>query len=201
MDVWPGRPFPLGATYDGAGTNFSLFSEVAEQVDLCLFDDADQEIRVALPETTGFCWHGYLPGVGPGQRYGFRVHGPYDPGRGLRCNPAKLLLDPYAKSMAGDVDGTRPRTRTRSEATMSRAATSIRSTCVPKSIVTNPYFDWRGDAHLGRPWHDTVIYELHVKGFTATHPDIPAELRGTYAGLAHPAAIEHLRRSGSPRSS
>ena len=193
---WPGSPFPLGATYDGAGTNFSLFSESAERVELCLFDPDGWERRLELTEVTAFCWHGYLSGVGPGQRYGYRVHGPYDPARGVRAIPAKLLLDPYAKAVDGEVDwgpalypyplGGDPWTRDDTDS----------SCCMPKAVVTNPFFDWGHDRPPRTPWHETVLYELHVKGFTAAHPQIPPELRGTYAGLAHPAAIEHLQRLG-----
>jgi isoamylase len=196
MEVWPGQPFPLGASYDGAGTNFSLFSEAAERVDLCLFDEAGEETRVRLPEMTAFCWHGYLPGVGPGQRYGFRVDGPYDPARGLRCNPAKLLIDPYGKALAGQVQwdpAVYPYPLGGAEENRNDADSGR---YMPKAVVTNPYFDWRGDARPHRPWHETVVYELHVKGFTARHPGVPEELRGTYAGLAHPAAIEHLHHLG-----
>jgi glycogen operon protein len=196
MEIWPGGPFPLGATYDGSGTNFSVFSELAERVELCLLDEAGQETRIGLTEMDAFCWHGYLPGVGPGQRYGFRVHGPYDPAQGLRCNPAKLLLDPYAKAVEGQVQwdpavypyviGGDDLDRNDDDS----------APFVPRSVVTSPYFDWGHDYPLRRPWHETVLYEVHVKGFTARHPKVPAELRGTYAGLAHPAAIEHLTQLG-----
>jgi isoamylase len=196
MEVWPGQPFPLGATYDGAGTNFSLFSEAAERVELCLFDESDHETRLTLPEMTQLCWHGYLPGVGPGQRYGFRVHGPYDPARGLRCNPAKLLIDPYAKALVGEVRWD-PAVYPYPLGGDDLAASDEDSgPYLPQAVVTNPYFDWRGDSRPRRPWHETVVYETHVKGFTARHPNVPEELRGTYAGLAHPAAIEHLQRLG-----
>jgi isoamylase len=196
MEVWPGQPFPLGATYDGAGTNFSLFSETAERVELCLFDEAGDETRLALPEMTAFCWHGYLPGVGPGQNYGFRVSGPYEPAQGLRCNPAKLLIDPYAKALVGQVQwdpAVYPYPLGGDEMARNDADSAA---YMPKAVVTNPYFDWRGDSRPRRPWHETVVYEVHVKGFTARHPGVPEELRGTYAGLAHPAAIEHLQRLG-----
>jgi len=196
MRLWPGQPFPLGASYDGAGTNFSLFSEVATGVDLCLFDDDGTEECVPLTEVTALCWHGYLPNVGPGQRYGFRVHGPYDPPAGHRCNSAKLLLDPYAKAVEGEVkwdpavfgypiggDDLTPDDRDSAP-------------FVPKAVVTNPYFDWGVDRPPCIPWYDTVVYEVHVKGFTKLHPDVDEELRGTYAGLAHPAAIEHLKNLG-----
>ncbi len=197
MEVWPGRPYPSGATYDGVGTNFSLFSEVAERVELCLFDnDGSNERRVVLEEVDGFVWHCYLPGVGPGQRYGYRVHGPHDPERGLRCNPAKLLLDPYAKAVDGDITWD-PAVYGYPLGGDDRVLDNRDSApFVPKGVVTNPWFEW-GDDHLLRtPWHETVLYEVHVRGFTMRHPDIPPELRGTYAGLAHPAAIEHLQRLG-----
>ena len=196
MEVWPGQPFPLGASFDGAGTNFTLFSEVAERVQLCLFDDAGAERRVDLPEVDAFVWHGRLPGVGPGQRYGFRVHGPHDPAAGHRCNSNKLLLDPYAKAVDGDVTwhpsvypyplGGDPFQRNNLDS----------SAFVPKSVVTNPWFDWGHDHPPRTPWHETVLYEVHLKGFTARHPDIPENLRGTYAGFAHPVAIEYLQRLG-----
>ena len=151
MEVWPGQPFPLGASYDGAGTNFSLFSETAERVEVCLFDDAGEETRLRLPETTAFCSHGYLPGVGPGQRYGFRVDGPFDPARGLRCNPAKLLIDPYAKALAGQVQwdaAVYPYPLGGAEETRDDADSGQ---YMPKAVVTSPYFDWRGDfARAGR---------------------------------------------------
>ena len=193
--VWPGRAYPLGATFDGAGTNFSLFSEVADGVELCLFDDDGHEQRVELREVDAHCWHGELPGVGPGQRYGYRVHGPWDPARGQRCNSAKLLLDPYARAVAGQVDwhaacfGHRLDDELRADSTDSAPH-------VPKGVVVNPWFDWGADRRPGTPLEETVIYEVHVRGFTRTLPGIPEHLRGTYAGLAHPAAIEHLVRLG-----
>ncbi len=196
MKIWPGEPYPLGATYDGAGTNFSLFSEVAERVELCLFDDDGVERRVALPETTALCWHGYLPGIAPGQRYGYRVYGPHAPDDGHRCNPAKLLLDPYAKAIEG-----RPRWN---EALYSyhfddpegALNTADSAPFMPRAVVTNPFFDWRDDRRPRIPWHETVVYELHVRGFTARHPDVPPELRGTYAGLASAPAIDYLKALG-----
>ncbi|MGV9710153.1 glycogen debranching protein GlgX [Gordonia sp. NPDC003424] len=313
--VWPGTPFPLGATYDGVGTNFSLFSEVATAVDLCLIDGAGTERRIRLDEVDGYCWHCYLPNVGPGQFYGFRVHGPFDPSRGLRCDPSKLLLDPYGKAFHGDFDGDAslfsyplatpdddgdeseapeetvaveeaaaqeetaaaetaeaaeaagtevvdtpakrqsPRTSTTkpasaepkvgltttatppadalpTDATASDAmdpavdsvatpaapeakthiepGTELRRVNVPNdgmpqldslghtmlSVVINPYFDWQNDRSPNRPYHQTVIYEAHVKGMTKTHPDVPEHLRGTYAGLCHPVIIEHLKSLG-----
>ncbi|HZT67590.1 MAG TPA: glycogen debranching protein GlgX [Acidimicrobiales bacterium] len=196
MPIWPGQPFPLGSHYDGSGTNFSLFSEVAEGVEVCLFDDDRVETRFELGEVDAFCWHGYLPNVAPGQRYGFRVHGPYAPADGHRCHPSKLLIDPYAKAVEGkvkwdpavfayplgDPDG--------------GPNANDSAPFMPLSVVTNPYFDWGDDRHPRVPRQDSVIYEVHVKGFTHTHPDIDPDLRGTYAGLGSPAAIEHLQRLG-----
>jgi isoamylase len=196
MKVFPGVDYPLGAVFDGAGTNFSLFSEIAERVELCLFDENGRETRIDLPEVTGYCWHGYLPTVEPGQRYGYRVHGPWEPARGHCCNPAKLLLDPYAKAIDGQVrwdeavfpyrfiDGPEARNDTDSAPFM------------PKCVVHQPFFDWSGDRRLQLPWHETVIYETHVKGLTVRHPEVPDEMRGTYAGLAQPAVIEYLKALG-----
>jgi isoamylase len=195
MRIWPGDPYPLGATYDGAGTNFSIFSEAATGVELCLFDDAGEETRIALTEIDGFVWHGYVPWVSPGQRYGFRVHGPYEPAYGHRCNPAKLLLDPYAKAVEGDVDWNEalfayrfgdPGTRNDDDS----------APYTPKSVVVNPFFDWGEDRSPRTPYHETVIYEAHVKGLTQRHPGIPERERGTYAGLAHPAMVDHLLELG-----
>lgn len=241
--IWPGTPYPLGATYDGAGTNFSLFSEAATAVELCLIEPDGGEHRILLDEVDGYCWHCYLPDIGPGQFYGYRVHGPYDPARGQRCDPSKLLLDPYGKAFhgefsddpslfsypfpgdepapegqesagdlesevgenvaddvqevpAGSIEPGTPIALTSADAPVpdmpqldSRAHTMV-------SVVINPYFDWQDDRAPRRPYHQTVIYEAHVKGMTATHPDIPDHLRGTYAGLAHPVIIEHLQSLG-----
>jgi isoamylase len=195
MHIWPGAAYPLGATWDGWGTNFALFSEAAERVDLCLFDEAGAESRVELTEVDGFVWHGYLPAIGPGQRYGYRVYGPYDPRRGARCMPSKLLLDPYAKAIEGDV--------TWNEALFDyqwseprRPNTVNSASFMPKNVVINPFFDWGNDRPPHIPYHETVIYEAHVRGLTLRHPEIPLQQRGTYAGLAHPAVIEHLKRIG-----
>jgi isoamylase len=198
MHIWPGAAYPLGATWDGSGTNFALFSEVADRVQLCLFDGAgpgEAETQLDLTEVDGFVWHAYLPGVGPGQRYAYRVNGPYDPRRGHRCNPAKLLLDPYGKA----VDGTlrwdqalfdyQPGNRAKPSGTDS-------APFMPRSVVVNPYFDWTGDHSPRTPYHQTVIYEAHVRGLTKLHPAVPEDQRGTYAGLAHPAVIEHLTKLG-----
>ncbi|GAA5080175.1 glycogen operon protein [Thermocatellispora tengchongensis] len=194
-EVWPGEAYPLGGTWDGVGTNFSVYSEVAERVELCLFDEGGREERVELPEVDGFVWHGYLPGIMPGQRYGYRVHGPYDPARGHRCNPAKLLLDPYAKAVEGELRW--------HEAVFSyhftdpgRLNTLDSAPYMPKNIVVNPFFDWGTDRPPRTPYHQTVIYEAHVRGLTMRHPAVPEEQRGTYAGLAHPAVIEHLLSLG-----
>ncbi|MBN9124549.1 MAG: glycogen debranching enzyme GlgX [Nitrosospira sp. 56-18] len=196
MKVWPGNAYPLGATYDGMGTNFSLFSDVAERVELCLFDEQGKETHVALPENSGHCWHGYFPDIQPGQRYGYRVHGPWSLGQGHRCNPAKLLLDPYAKSIDGDIDWNEAVFPYPFSSGPDARNDGDSAPFMPRCIVPQPFFDWTGDRRLHRPWHETVIYELHVKGFTAQHPDIPPELRGTYAGLAHPAAIGYLKQLG-----
>jgi len=195
-------PYPLGATWDGWGTNFALFSEVADEVELCLFagdgtatDTPHTETRVRMTEVDGFVWHAYLPGVGPGQRYGYRVHGPYDPARGLRCDRSKLLLDPYGKAMQGRLTWDEslfsyrfgdPRARNSADSAAS----------MPKNVVINPFFDWANDRPPRTPYHETVIYEAHVRGLTLRHPAIPPAEQGTYAGLAHPAVTDHLLRLG-----
>ncbi|MHB1434291.1 MAG: glycogen debranching protein GlgX [Streptosporangiaceae bacterium] len=203
MRIWPGKPYPLGAVWDGTGTNFAIFSEVADQVELCLFDDDGAETRIGLSEVDGLVWHCYLPDVGPGQRYGFRVHGPYQPRLGQRCNPAKLLLDPYGKAVDGEVRWDRalysepPGGAGGSGGTGGHGVNTADSApFMPRSVVINPYFDWAGDQQLRTPYHETVIYEAHVRGLTLRHPDVPEELRGSYAGLATPAVIEHLQRLG-----
>ncbi|MET0133061.1 MAG: alpha-amylase family glycosyl hydrolase, partial [Kibdelosporangium sp.] len=196
MRPWPGTPYPLGATYDGAGTNFALFSEVAEYVELCLIDDDGTESRIRLPEVDGFVHHGYLTGIGPGQLYGYRVHGPFEPANGMRCNPNKLLLDPYAKAVAGSNVGWheslfgypfgRPEERNDADS----------AGHVPMAVVVSPYFDWGNDRHPKTPYNESVIYETHVRGLTLQHPFVPEDVRGTYAGLAHPVIIEHLTKLG-----
>lgn len=237
MQTWPGRPYPLGATFDGTGTNFALFSEVAEKVELCLIgDDLDEhgrplETRVVLDEVDAYVWHVYVPGLGPGTRYGYRVHGPYDPADGHRCNPSKLLVDPYAKAIDGQVDGdeslfsyrfgepgtdepsladavpTAPAATSEAPAPLSPAAHPVAGPSSPSntedslghtmlSVVVNPFFDWGHDRPPQHDYHDSVVYEAHVKGMTMLHPDVPDELRGTYAGMAHPAVVEHLRALG-----
>ena len=194
--VWPGEPSPLGVSFDGMGTRFAVVSSIAEAVELCLFDaDGTNERRVELPERSGEVWHGELPDVQPGQRYGYRVHGPWEPAKGLRCNPAKLLLDPYAKAIQGEIEwgeavfGHRwadPDERNDMDS----------APAVPRSVVINPYFDWDADRPPRVPWPDTVIYETHVRGATIRHPDVPEELRGTYGGIAHPAFVAHLQQLG-----
>ncbi len=198
MESWPGRPFPLGATWDGEGTNFALFSENAEGVELCLFDDEGAETRIGLTERTMFHWHGYVPGVGPGQRYGFRVHGPWAPHEGHRFNPARLLIDPYAKAIEGDVawDAAPVLPYVPGDDPGHEIDTRDSAPAVPKSVVIDPSFDWGDDAPPGVSWSESVIYEVHVKGFTTRHPDVPEDVRGTYAGLASDAAIAHLRALG-----
>jgi isoamylase len=197
LEMWPGQPYPLGASYDGIGTNFALFSEAAERVELCLFDESSGvEQRLDMAEMDGYVWHSLLPGIGPGQRYGYRVDGPWDPEAGLRCNPSKLLLDPYARAIDGQVRwdpavyayplGGDDRVRYDGDS----------APFVPRSVVANPWFEWGDDHPLRIPWHETVLYEAHVKGLTMRHPDVPPGLRGTYAGLAHPSVIDHLRRLG-----
>jgi glycogen operon protein len=201
-DLWPGRPFPLGASWDGNGTNFSLFSEHAERVELCLFDDGDEETRVELCERTAHHWHGYLPGVGPGQRYGYRVHGLYAPLQGHRFNPHKLLIDPYAKSIEGKVRWNRanvlpyvPTAGAGDDADLEMDDEDS-AIAIPKSVVIDDRFDWEGDRRPDVPLHEMVIYETHVKGFTMRHPEVREDLRGTYAGLAAPAALEYLKELG-----
>ncbi|GAA1249341.1 glycogen debranching protein GlgX [Janibacter melonis] len=195
MEIWPGAPYPLGATYDGSGVNFAVFSEVAERVQLCLIDDDGEQTCVELTEVDAFVWHCYLPQVQPGQRYGYRVHGPYEPEQGHRCDPSKLLLDPYAKAIEGQVvtdpalfsyDFEDPSVRNEED---SAGKTML-------SVVINPFFDWGHDRPPRHEYHESVIYEAHVKGLTMTHPDVPEEIRGTYSAIAHPAIIGHLTDLG-----
>lgn len=201
MRVWPGQPYPLGATWDGAGVNFALFSENATGVELCLFDGPDgnhEVVRIRLPERTNQVWHGYLPEVRPGQLYGYRVQGPYAPNEGHRFNPQKLLLDPYAKAISGIIqwsDALFGYTIGHSDADLSYDERDSAGG-IPKCVVVDPAFSWGNDALPRIPWHKTLIYEMHVKGFTARHPAVPEELRGSYAGLTHPAVIEYLHQLG-----
>lgn len=217
VPVWPGTPMPLGARFrtgpDGvSGTNFALWAGGAEAVELCLFGEVEEgdggtgevETRVPLTELTHEIWHGFVPGVMPGQRYGYRVHGRWDPWTGARWNPAKLLLDPYARAVDGDFELPPEVYGHVRDWPQQQVADTVRddrdsAPFVPKGVVVHddaPDDEWADDRRPKTPWADSVIYEVHVKGFTKLHPDIPEELRGTYAGLAHPAAIEHLTKLG-----
>ncbi|MEZ6066154.1 MAG: alpha-amylase family glycosyl hydrolase [Planctomycetaceae bacterium] len=199
--VWPGNPYPLGASWDGSGVNFALFSEHATSVELCLFDserDRKESVRIPMRERTDYVWHCYIPGIRPGQLYGYRVDGPYEPHHGHRFNAHKVLLDPYAlsigrmlrwdDSMFGYRIGDPGRDLARDDRDNAAFA--------PLGAVVDPGFRWGRDKPLRTPWHRTVIYEMHVKGFTMKHPEIPRHIRGTYAGLAHRAAIRHLKQLG-----
>ncbi len=190
-EFWLGEPFPLGASFDGHGTNFALFSESATSIELCLFDDAGNQERLTLPEQHAHVHHGYLPGVRPGQRYGYRVHGEWQPANGQRANPHKLLIDPYAKAIEGEVNWT-PAVFGHALADADERSLLDSADDVPRSIVIDDTFNWGNDTSPRTPWHETCIYEANVRGLTMTHPAVPEALRGTYAGLAHPAVIEHL---------
>ncbi len=200
FDVWPGVPYPLGATPDGRGVNFAVYSEGATGVELCLFDAEDpsrQTAAIALHDVTNHVWHGYVPTLQPGQLYGFRVFGPWDPARGLRFNPKKLLVDPYAKAVSGKPDWKEPLTGSSFDAEGRETKNELDSAKgAPKSVVVSDDFDWSGEKRPQVLWRKTVIYELHVKGFTAKHPRVPEHERGTYAGLAHPGVIGHLTSLG-----
>ncbi len=195
MEAWPGTAYPLGATFDGSGTNFAIFSEGAEKVELCLFEEDGTETCVELIDVDAYVWHAYLPQVQPGQRYGYRIHGEYNPSEGKRFNPSKVLLDPYAKATCGEYDWDQALFSYNFGDPDSRNDDDSASH-VMHSVVINPFFDWTGDRHPKTPYSETVIYEAHVKGLTQLHPDIPEEQRGTYAGLAHPSIIEHLQKLG-----
>ena len=201
VEVWPGKSHPLGATWTEAGTNFALFSENATGVILCLFDEAGNETQISLQKVTNYVWHGFIPGIGPGQQYGFRVEGPYQPKLGHRFNVNKLLIDPYAKALTGDIRfGPELFSFPMDDFTNNdrdlEFSLSDSAPAMPKSVVTDESFDWQGDRHPDIAWDQTIIYEVHVRGFTKQHDKIPAELRGTYAGLAHPEAIAHLKSLG-----
>ncbi|WP_394939391.1 glycogen debranching protein GlgX [Psychromicrobium sp. YIM B11713] len=198
MEVWPGSAYPLGATFDGNGTNFAIFSEVAEAVQLCLIEESPEgpvETRIPLTEVDGYVWHCYLPQIQPGQKYGYRVDGPFDPAQGLRCNPNKLLLDPYAKAVAGKIDWDNALfSYQHADPTKRNDEDSLPHMML--GVVVNPFFDWDGDRAPRTPYHRSFIYEAHVKGLTQLHPEVPEEQRGTYAGVAHPAVIAHLKKLG-----
>lgn len=196
----PGKPFPLGAAWDGTGTNFAIFSERAEKIELCLFPDrqAGDSEKIELRERTAHVWHGYLPSVQPGQLYGYRAHGPYDPNHGLRFNASKLLIDPYATAIAGKVDWKAPIFPYEPGNPHEDLKPDYRDSAagMPKSVVVSPFFNWEQDRPPKTPLSDSIIYELHVKGFTRLHPDVPADLPGTYAGLASKASITYLKKLG-----
>ena len=190
--------YPLGASYDGAGVNFALYSQVAQKVELCLFDEHDAETRIEMTEQNSYVWHNYIPGLQPGQRYGYRVYGPYDPVHGLRCNPNKLLLDPYAKAIEGNIDGDESLFSYWFKSPDDNSAMNDLDSAAHtmKSAVINPYFDWGNDQHPYISYHDSVIYEAHVRGMTNLNMDVPPDIRGTYAGLAYPSVIEYLKKLG-----
>src|SRR3954466_9597316 len=199
--IWPGRPFPRGATFDGHGVNFVVYSRVAERVEVCLYDENDhtRELeRFDLPMVTGHSWNGYVAGLKPGTTYGLRVHGPFEPEQGHRCNPNKLLIDPYARALVGEIDWKGPLSGYKSGDERADLSFDDRDSApaVPKGVVVDDAFDWGEDRPPEATWWETIIYEVHVRGFTKLHPEIPEALRGTYAGLAHPAAIAHLKALG-----
>jgi isoamylase len=198
--VWPGRPYPLGATWDGEGVNFALYSEHADKVELCLFDDSgkNETLRVQLPEQTDMVWHGYLPQIRPGQLYGYRVHGPYAPKKGHRFNPHKLLLDPYGKQVQGAIEWSDSHFGYVVGSKDEDLSFDTRDNAggMPKNQVIDSAFTWGADKPPAIPWHETLIYELHVKGFTMNHPGVPERLRGTYAGLATAPVVDYLTRLG-----
>ena len=198
MQIRPGSMYPLGASYDGAGVNFALYSQVAQKVELCLFDEHDVETRIEMTERNSYVWHNYIPGLHPGQCYGYRVYGPYDPVHGLRCNPNKLLLDPYAKAIEGNIDGDESLFSYWFKSPDDNSAMNDLDSAAHtmKSAVINPYFDWGNDQHPYISYHDSVIYEAHVRGMTNLNMDVPPDIRGTYAGLAYPSVIEYLKKLG-----
>src|SRR5215467_8608792 len=198
--VWPGQPYPRGATWDGEGVNFSLFSARAEKVELCIFDQSGRHElqRIELRERTDEIWHSYLPEARPGLLYGYRVHGPYDPQKGDRFNPHKLLIEPYAKHLQGPLIWSDSHFGYRVGHAKADLSFDKRDSApgTPKCRVIDPAFTWGDDRPPKVPWHDTVIYEAHVRGFTHLHPEVPQHLRGTYAGLGTAPVIEHLQRLG-----
>jgi len=195
VEVWTGNAYPLGATYDGNGTNFAIFSQTATAVQLCLFNESGRETRIAVEAVDAFVWHCYLPHVLPGQLYGYRIEGPYDPPRGLRCNPNKLLLDPYAKAVSGDIDWN-PAMFSYDFGDPDSFNSLDSGSSTVKGVVISPFFDWQGDKPPHIPYNDSLIYEAHVRGLTMLHPEVPEEERGTFAGIAHPAVVAHLQKLG-----
>ena len=198
QQIRPGSMYLLGANYDGSGVNFALFSQVADKVELCLFDEDDKETRIEMTEQNSYVWHNYISGIQPGQRYGYRVYGPYDPAKGMRCNPNKLLLDPYAKAIEGNIDGDESLFSYWFKSPDDNSAMNDLDSAAHtmKSAVINPYFDWSNDQHPYISYHDSVIYEAHVRGMTNLNMDVPPDIRGTYAGLAYPSVIEYLKKLG-----
>ena len=195
METRPGKAYPLGATFDGTGTNFAIYSSVATSVTLCLLDDDLNEMRIPMTEVDAYVWHVYVPQVRAGQLYGYRIDGPWDPQNGLRCDPSKLLLDPYAKAIEGQLKDSLDLLSYQVDDPLTlKGGDSADATM--HSVVVNPFFDWEGDHSPGHDYSESIIYEAHIKGMTMRHPDIPEELRGTYAGMAHPAIIEHLTKLG-----
>lgn len=199
MDIWPGKPYPLGATFDGVGTYFSIFSSLATKVELCLFDSDKvnaTETRYALPEKSAYCWHGYLPKIGIGQRYGYRIYGPFEPYNGLRCHPSKLLIDPYAKAIDGVVNWNEAHYTYYFNDPKGQVNEQDSAPYTPKSVVINPFFDWENDRPLRRPLNETIIYEMHVKGFSIKNPRIPEIIRGSYLGIIQPESLDYLKKLG-----
>jgi isoamylase len=199
LKVYPGKPYPLGSNWDGEGVNFAVFSENAAGVELCLFNDQNEEfVKIKIEEVTHHVWHAYIPDIGPGQLYGYRVYGPYEPQNGHRFNPAKLLSDPYAKALSGTLtwDDALFGYKVGDEQEDLSYNEANSAPFMPKSVIIDPGFDWEGDTRIDRPYHETIIYELHVKGFTQLNEQIPEEIRGTYAGLSHPVSINYLKELG-----
>ena len=195
METRPGKAYPLGATFDGTGTNFAIYSSVATSVTLCLLDDDLNEMRIPMTEVDAYVWHVYVPQVRAGQRYGYRIDGPWDPHNGLRCDASKLLLDPYAKAIEGQLTDSLDLLSYQADDPLTlKGGDSADATM--HSVVVNPFFDWEGDHSPGHDYSESIIYEAHIKGMTMRHPEVPEELRGTYAGMAHPAIIEHLKKLG-----
>ena len=198
--VLPGKPYPLGATWDGTGVNFALYSENATSVELCLYDNRSrvESERIKVGETTAFVWHCYIPALQPGQLYGYRVSGPYEPEKGLRFNPAKLLIDPYAQAVSGFIDWSQPIFPYRVDSPEKDLEIDPRDSGpgMPKSVVVNPYFDWEQDRQPRTPLVDSIIYEMHVRGFSKLNEDLPEQVRGTYAGLASPNSLRYLKKLG-----